>query len=172
MGAIACLTVPPPSRWADCEVRQLLSALLVAANDAALAQPRTTRRDRCLVHGRHLRLEPLEDRRLLAVAWPFELLKDISIAPVENGSMPGQMTEADGAIYFTADGWNVGTELWKGDCTAAGHFFLRFAPRDAAADSLAITVSCDAATTWGRRLATMSARSSRRAVVRIFLIFP
>lgn len=68
--------------------------------------------------GRHrsLRLEPLEDRRLLSLV--PELVKDINLTNVGLG--PSQLTNVNGTLFFVADDGTSGRELWKSDGTAAG----------------------------------------------------
>ncbi|NUQ63575.1 MAG: hypothetical protein HUU20_13955 [Pirellulales bacterium] len=65
--------------------------------------------------GRHLRVETLEERALLA-GMP-ELLKDIYLDG--SGSSPMQFIESQGTTYFLAHD-ALGDELWKTDGTALG----------------------------------------------------
>lgn len=66
---------------------------------------------------RRLRVEPLEDRRMLSVS--FDLLKDIN---VENSasSGPSQFTVLGEYVYYTADDGVHGIELWRSNGTQAG----------------------------------------------------
>lgn len=67
-----------------------------------------------------LRLEQLEDRRLLAVP---VLVKDIETLP--GYSNPSGFVDRLGVAYFAADDGLHGRELWRSDGTAAGTFLLR-----------------------------------------------
>jgi ELWxxDGT repeat protein len=69
-------------------------------------------------------LEQLEDRRVLAnnvpVAGAFaaELVRDINTSPLS--SQTYNLTQVNGAMYFTASTLASGNELWRTDGTAAG----------------------------------------------------
>ena len=65
------------------------------------------------------RSEPLEMRRLLSAA----LLKDIN--PSTGDSSPGNMTDVNGTLYFSAYTPATGRELFKSDGTAAGTVLVK-----------------------------------------------
>lgn len=77
-------------------------------------QPRVARN--CPQSSRLLRIEPLEDRRLLALS--FDLLKDINTENDES-SNPRYLTAFGDYIYFTADDLEHGAELWRTDGVSA-----------------------------------------------------
>ena len=66
-----------------------------------------------------LRVEVLEDRRLLSVT--PSLLADIAV----DSSFPGGFTEANGVTLFTANDGTHGKELWKTDGTAEGTVLVK-----------------------------------------------
>jgi len=63
-----------------------------------------------------LRMEPLEDRRLLAAA--PELVLDINDTTLS--SLPAGLMDVGGIAYFSADNGIAGRELWRSDGTEAG----------------------------------------------------
>src|SRR4051812_9382065 len=67
-------------------------------------------------NNRLLRIEMLEDRRMLAV--DFTLLKDIHT--FIRSSNPSEAVEVGSLTFFAADSTTSRTELWKTDGTAAG----------------------------------------------------
>ncbi len=71
--------------------------------------------------GRCLRMEPLEDRRLLA--GDLELVRDINQTPT--GGRPSNLVEAGGVMYFTADDRVHGVEVWRTDGTESGTYLLK-----------------------------------------------
>jgi hypothetical protein len=58
-----------------------------------------------------LRVEALEDRRLLTV--DLGLLTDINAVPTSAGSNPGSFLDVDGVAFFVAEDLATGRELWK-----------------------------------------------------------
>ena len=73
--------------------------------------------------GRHLRIEALEDRRMLAA--DFELLKDIVTTPSREGSAPASLTVVGDVTYFVAQTSTLGPQLWKTDGTEAGTILVK-----------------------------------------------
>ncbi|MDA8745962.1 pre-peptidase C-terminal domain-containing protein [Rubripirellula amarantea] len=65
-----------------------------------------------------LRIEPLEQRKLLAVDVGF--LGDINAVVLPSGLGPSNFIEVGSTIYFTTESSGNGSELWKTDGTAAG----------------------------------------------------
>ncbi len=65
---------------------------------------------------RLLAAELLEARHALAV--DIQLLSDIN--PIPQGSAPDNLLEANGVLYFAANGGSSGVELWKSNGTVAG----------------------------------------------------
>ena len=78
---------------------------------------------RCAIYRRRLRMETLEDRRLLA--GDFELLKDLSRTPILEGINARNFASAGGIAYFAAKTPSFGFELWRSDGTPAGTYQLR-----------------------------------------------
>lgn len=66
--------------------------------------------------GRKLRLEKLEDRRLLAVS--FNLLKDVNL--VSPSSNPAAFSVVGSELFLVANDGTSGEELWKSDGTVTG----------------------------------------------------
>jgi ELWxxDGT repeat protein len=68
--------------------------------------------------GRSLRVEALEDRRMLAAQ--FQLLADVNRIVTQNGSDPGNFVTVGNFAFFTATTAMHGKELWRTDGTEAG----------------------------------------------------
>lgn len=72
-------------------------------------------------------IEPLEDRRLLAVV--TSLLEDINSQPTTfvstNLSSQSDFVEMNGHYYFSAGHGATGAELWKTDGTEAGTLLVK-----------------------------------------------
>ncbi|MDA8745878.1 pre-peptidase C-terminal domain-containing protein [Rubripirellula amarantea] len=69
-----------------------------------------------------LRIEPLEQRRLLA--FDFGFLGDLNPTLTGAGSEPRNFTEVGSTTFFTAETIESGRELWKTDGTTAGTSFV------------------------------------------------
>jgi ELWxxDGT repeat protein len=70
-------------------------------------------------HACSLRIEPLENRLLLALT--PELVADIAVG----ASAPDKLTGMNGTLYFSAFNDSTGRELWKSDGTAGGTQLVR-----------------------------------------------
>jgi ELWxxDGT repeat protein len=73
--------------------------------------------------GRALRLEALEDRRMLAAQ--FELPADVNAVITKDGSEPRGFVTVGSYAYFAATTAMHGRELWRTDGTAAGTQIVR-----------------------------------------------
>jgi len=76
-------------------------------------------------HYRQLRIEVLEDRRLLSVA--PQLLKDINSVPdnLVDAIDVNEITALGNVTYFTARATTIGKELWKSDGTSSGTLLVK-----------------------------------------------
>ena len=77
---------------------------------------------------RRLRLESLEERRVLAIN--ASLVVDLNLAEI--GSHPGDFTALNGQTYFFASQPEIGRGLWKTDGTAAGTQLVKELPPEQA----------------------------------------
>ncbi len=66
--------------------------------------------------------ERLEERCLLSST--AQLVQDINTVPITAGSVPSNLIDINGTLYFTASTSTTGSELWKSDGTAAGTVFV------------------------------------------------
>jgi ELWxxDGT repeat protein len=73
--------------------------------------------------GRALRVEALEDRRMLAL--DFDLLADINPTPSGLGSKPRDYVQVGSYSFFTAGTETQGRALWKTDGTEAGTVLVK-----------------------------------------------
>jgi ELWxxDGT repeat protein len=90
--------------------------------------PHPTQRRRLSSNGspggdRTLRVETLEDRRMLAAQ--FDLLADVNAIVTSDGSEPGGFTAVGNHAYFTASTRMHGRELWRTDGTTAGTHLVK-----------------------------------------------
>src|SRR5688572_27367689 len=92
------------------------SASLGSRHSAPRSDLAQTRRGR---HPAVLQVECLEDRRLLS-AW---LVADIEPGP-DRSSAPDNLADVNGTLYFSANGPEGSSGLWKSDGTAAGTQFV------------------------------------------------
>src|SRR5262245_39861284 len=71
-------------------------------------------------YDRHLRVEALEDRRMLSGEPQL-----IDVNQNSLGSDPRYFTEVNGVIYFVANDGVAGSEIWKTNGTEAGTVLLK-----------------------------------------------
>lgn len=86
------------------------------------AKQSSTNRSREGNRSRRLRVEPLEDRRLLSLT--PTMLKDINLTSGA-GSSPAGFTEVNGTTFFVADDGVNGRELWCSDGSPEGTRLLK-----------------------------------------------
>ncbi len=95
--------------------------MIPAANPLTQTKARQSRWRRRAQLQKQLRIEALEDRRLLSV----DVAPLLDINAIVRSSNPSDIVEMGGSVYFAATTDELGTELWKSDGTEAGTVLVK-----------------------------------------------